>query len=114
MRGPDRKTTGVARRLRVNQTDAEAKLWRRLRDRQIASCKFVRQEAIDSYICDFVCRERKLVIEVDGGQHLESQRDLIRDRKLSEQGYRVLRFWNNDVLQNIDGVLLAIETALRD
>jgi very-short-patch-repair endonuclease len=114
MRGPDRKTTGVARRLRVNQTDAEAKLWRRLRDRQMSGCKFVRQEAISSFVCDFVCRERKLVIEVDGGQHLESQSDLIRDRTLSEQGYRVLRFWNNDVLQNIEGVLISIETALRD
>ena len=114
MRGPDRKTTGVARRLRINQTDAEARLWRCLRDRQVAGCKFVRQEPVDSYVCDFVCRERKLVVEVDGGQHLELQSDLIRDRKLSEQGYRVLRFWNNDVLQNVEGVLISIETALRD
>ena len=113
MRGPDRKTTGIARRLRVNQTDAETKLWYRLRDRQIAGAKFVRQEPIGSYICDFTCRERKFVIEVDGGQHSESRDDAIRDRELLARGYRVLRFWNNDVLSNIDGVLLAIEAAMR-
>jgi very-short-patch-repair endonuclease len=113
MRGPDRRTTGLARRLRVNQTDAEAKLWRRLRDRQVAGAKFVRQESIGPYICDFACREQKLVIEVDGGQHLEALADLARDRELASRGYRVLRFWNNDVLDNIDGVLFAVDAALR-
>jgi len=67
---------------------------------------------IDNYICDCVCRERLLVIEVDGGQHNESAADAIRDRRLNEAGYRVLRFWNNDVLGNIDGVLEVIQTAL--
>ena len=113
MRGPDRKATSLARKLRIDQTDAETKLWHRLRSRQIAGFKFVRQEPVDRYICDFVCRELKLIIEVDGGQHLESNSDVIRDRKLAEDGYCVLRFWNNDVLGNIDGVLQTIEASIR-
>jgi very-short-patch-repair endonuclease len=112
MRGPDRKTTGIARRLRTGQTDAETVLWNRIRNRRIDGHRFVRQMPIDNYICDFVCRERLLVIEVDGGQHNESAADAIRDRRLNEAGYRVLRFWNNDVLGNIDGVLEVIQTAL--
>jgi len=112
MRGPDRKATGIARRLRINQTDAETALWNRIRNRQIDGHKFVRQMPIDKYICDFVCRERLLIIEVDGGQHNESAADVIRDRRLSEEGYKVLRFWNNDVLGNIDGVLEVIQTTL--
>src|SRR5665213_4264180 len=110
MRGPDRKMTGIARRLRVDQTDAETVLWNRIRNRQIDGHKFVRQQPIGNYICDFVCRERLLIIEVDGGQHNESAADAIRDRRLNEAGYRVLRFWNNDVLGNIDGVLAVIQT----
>ena len=112
VRGPDRKAIGFARRLRGNQTDAETVLWNRIRNRQIDGHKFVRQMPIDNYICDFVCRERLLIIEVDGGQHNESVADAIRDRRLREEGYRVLRFWNNDVLGNIDGVLEVIQTAL--
>jgi very-short-patch-repair endonuclease len=112
MRGPDRKTTGIARRLRTDQTDAETVLWNRIRNRQIDGHKFVRQQPIGNYICDFVCRERLLIIEVDGGQHNESAADFVRDRRLNEAGYRVLRFWNNDVLGNIDGVLEVIQTAL--
>ena len=114
MRGPDRKATSLARGLRINQTDAETKLWHRLRSRQISGCKFVRQEPVGRYICDFVCRERKLIIEVDGGQHLESNNDIIRDRMLTEDGYRILRFWNNDVFRNIDGVLQTIEASIHD
>jgi very-short-patch-repair endonuclease len=64
-------------------------------------------------ICDFVCREKQLIIEVDGGQHNESAADVIRDRRLSDEGYKVIRFWNNDVLGNIEGVLLTIQSALR-
>ena len=112
MRGPDRKTTRIARRLRTDQTDAETVLWNRIRNRQIDGHKFVRQMPIENYICDFVCRERLLIIEVDGGQHNESAADAIRDRRLNEAGYRVLRFWNNDVLGNIDGVLEMIQAAL--
>ncbi|SNT42517.1 Very-short-patch-repair endonuclease [Tardiphaga sp. OK246] len=112
MRGHIR-ITNRSRELRTNSTDAETKLWNRLRNRQIAGCKFIRQEPIGRYICDFVCREKMIVIEVDGGQHLESQRDAMRDRYLREQGYCVLRFWNNDVLSNIEGVLSLIDEELR-
>jgi very-short-patch-repair endonuclease len=112
VRGPDQKITGVARRLRGNQTDAETALWNRIRNRQIDGHKFVRQMPIENYICDFVCRERLLIIEVDGGQHNESVADAIRDRRLNEAGYRVLRFWNNDVLGNIDGVLEVLQSTL--
>lgn len=113
MRGPDRKSIRIARRLRVNQTDAETVLWNRLRSRQIDGHKFVRQQPIIGYICDFVCREKLLVIEVDGGQHAESAEDVIRDQRLADEGYKVLRFWNNDVLGNIDGVLSTIQSELR-
>ncbi|MGA7490442.1 MAG: endonuclease domain-containing protein, partial [Xanthobacteraceae bacterium] len=84
-------------------TDAEAKLWRHLRSRQLAGCKFVRQEPIGPYICDFVCRERRLVVEVDGSQHADSPADRTRDAWLASRRYRVLRFWNNEVLTNIEG-----------
>jgi very-short-patch-repair endonuclease len=112
MRGPDRKLIRIARKLRGNQTDAETVLWNRIRNRQIDGYKFVRQEPIAGYICDFVCRESLLIIEVDGGQHSESTSDAIRDRRLAEDGYRVLRFWNNDVLGNLEGVLATIQTEL--
>ena len=112
MRGPNRKTIQIARRLRVNQTDAEAVLWNRIRNRQIDGHKFVRQVPISGYICDFVCRERFLIIEADGGQHNESATDAIRDRRLAGDGYRVLRFWNNDVLGNLEGVLVTIQAEL--
>jgi very-short-patch-repair endonuclease len=102
----------IARRLRVNQTDAETVLWNRIRNRQIDGHKFVRQEPIGGYVCDFVCRERLLIVEVDGGQHSESTSDLIRDRRLAEEGYKVVRFWNNDVLGNLEGVLVTIQSAL--
>ena len=112
MRGRNEKTIRTARRLRVDQTDAETVLWNRIRNRQIDGHKFVRQEPLAGYICDFVCRERRLVIEVDGGQHNESAADATRDRRLAADGYQVLRFWNNDVLGNIDGVLTTIQTEL--
>jgi len=112
MRGPDRNTIQIARRLRGNQTDAEIILWKRVRNRQIDGYKFVRQEPIGGYVCDFVCRDRRLIIEVDGGQHNESASDVARDERLSAQGYKVLRFWNNDVLGNLEGVLTVIQTAL--
>jgi very-short-patch-repair endonuclease len=82
MRGRDRKTIAIARRLRVNQTDAETVLWNRIRNRQVDGHKFVRQDPIAGYVCDFVCRERRLVVEVDGGQHSESAADVIRDQRL--------------------------------
>src|SRR5437588_12538507 len=113
MRGPNRKKVTVERRLRSNQTDAERKLWFALRDRRLGGYKFVRQEAIGPLIVDFVCREKLLVIEVDGGQHSESKRDVRRDAYLTSEGYRVLRFWNNDVLTNHEGVLLTMLAALQ-
>ena len=77
-----------------------------------AGFKFVRQESIGPYIADFVCREAKLIVEVDGGQHNESERDQRRDSFLTSEGYHVIRFWNSDVLTNIDGVLQTILVSL--
>jgi very-short-patch-repair endonuclease len=87
-------------------------LWNRLRARQLDG-KFVRQQPIGSYVVDFVCREKRLIVEVDGGQHADSARDAVRDRWLCEHNYRVLRFWNNDVISNMNGVLGSIADALR-
>ncbi|MBR0936328.1 endonuclease domain-containing protein [Bradyrhizobium jicamae] len=112
MRGGNPKTIRIARRLRVDQTDAENVQWNRIRNRQIDGHKFARQVPIGTCICDFVCREMQVVVEVDGRQHAESAADADRDRYLVSEGYRVLRFWNNDVLGNIDGVLIAIQTEL--
>jgi very-short-patch-repair endonuclease len=103
-----------ARRLRVDATDAERRLWYRLRSRQIEGAKFVRQERIGPYVVDFVCRDQRLIVEVDGGQHAADPRDAVRDAWLSDRGYRVLRFWNNDVLANTEGALEAIAAALLD
>ncbi len=113
MRGAEIVKTQRARRLRRSSTDAERKLWHRLRSRAMVGFKFVRQEPIGPYVVDFVCRERRLIIEVDGSQHADSKRDLVRDRWLAENNYRVLRFWNNDVMTNTDGVLESIATALK-
>jgi very-short-patch-repair endonuclease len=113
MRGAKVVNTQRARRLRRNSTDAERKLWYRLRSRSIPGFKFVRQEPIGPYVVDFICRERRLIVEVDGGQHAESKHDLVRDQWLADHRYRVLRFWNNEVMMNIDGVLESIAAALR-
>jgi very-short-patch-repair endonuclease len=80
-------------------------LWTRIRSRQLGGFKFVRQEPIDRYCVDFVCRERRLIIELDGGQHSERPQDRQRDSELSALGYRVIRIWNNEVIENVDGVL---------
>jgi very-short-patch-repair endonuclease len=114
MRGPNRKSVPIERKLRNTQTDAERKLWFELRDRRLGGFKFVRQEAIGPFIVDFICRERKLIIEVDGGQHAESAKDAARDADLTREGYRVMRFWNNDVLGNLEGVLETILAALNE
>ena len=114
MRGANSIKTTRARRLRRDATKVELKLWNRLRSRAIDGCKFVRQEPIGPYVVDFACRERRLVIEVDGGQHATDPRDAVRDRWLAEHRYRVLRFWNNDVMGNIDGVLEVIALALQE
>jgi very-short-patch-repair endonuclease len=96
--------------LRKNMTDAERDLWRVLRN--CAGYRFRRQEPIDCYIVAFVCFKARLVIEVDGGQHAESEADKKRDAYLQAQGFRVLRFWNNDVMSNFDAVHGAILSAL--
>jgi len=102
-----------ARSLRSNLTDTEQLLWRHLRLRQINGHKFRRQRPIGPYIVDFVCLEKKLIIELDGGQHAEqSDYDAERDAWLRAQGFTVLRFWNNDVLQNIRSVKDAILSEL--
>ena len=105
----------IARQLRTNLTEAEQRLWSRLRRRQLGGCYFRRQAPIGDYIVDFACFERNLVVEVDGGQHTERvAQDTKRSEWLDSQGYRVLRFWNNDVLQNVDGVVDTILAALRE
>jgi very-short-patch-repair endonuclease len=105
----------LARALRRNQTDAERLMWNRLRNRQMLGCKFRRQQVIGSYIADFLCMEPKIIIELDGGQHLEQQGyDEQRSRYLQSVGYRVLRFWNNEALQEIEAVLEAIRLAVID
>ncbi len=103
--------TPVARELRNDPTEAEKHLWRVLRSRGLG-VKFRRQAIIGSYIVDFVCFEKKLIIEVDGGQHAQSRRDILRDKWLSNQGFEVVRFWNQDVLENLDGVFEKIEEHL--
>ena len=95
---------GRAKELRNNLTEAEKHLWYILRMKNLGS-KFRRQAVIGGYIVDFICFEKKLIIEVDGGQHYNNEADGIRDQWLKERGYKVLRFWNNDVLGNRDGVL---------
>ncbi len=102
-----------AKQLRSNSTDVERMLWRHLRSRQMTDFKFRRQQVIEPYIVDFVCLERKLVVEIDGGQHAERQKeDARRTAFLESAGFHVIRFWNNEVLANLDGVMSAIQGAL--
>jgi len=100
------RLTQIARRLRRDQTDAEKLLWSKLRNRQFMGLKFKRQVAIENYVADFVCLERGLIIELDGGQHVEREaQDRMRSDVLEAKGFLVKRYWNNDVLTNMDGVL---------
>jgi len=102
-----------ARNLRRNETDAERILWRALRNRQLGDAKFRRQVRIGPFIADFACFERRLVVELDGGQHADAEHyDDGRVKSIQRQGYRVLRFWNNEVLENLPGLLEAIKMAL--
>jgi very-short-patch-repair endonuclease len=91
--------------MRREPTDAEARMWRLLRDRRLAAFKFRRQVPLENYILDFVCFEKRLVIEIDGSQHATSSTDQARDRFLIAQGFEVVRYWNNDVLQQPTAVL---------
>ena len=93
-------------------TDAERRLWSALRDRRFDDYKFRRQFPIGNYIADFVCLEHRLIVEADGSQHDESVRDAGRDLWLEQQGFRVLRLWNREILLNLDGALLSILAAL--
>src|SRR5258707_1216316 len=96
----------TARRLRRNQTDAERVMWFRLRDRRLAGWKFKRQVPIDRFFVDFFCADGKLIVEIDGGQHDQrKEHDRSRTEILEAMGYLVLRFWNNDVMRNTEGVL---------
>ena len=104
-----------AKQLRMNSTDAERLLWRVLRSRQLAGHKFRRQQALGGFIVDFVCLEKRLVVEVDGGQHnepLQAANDSERSTWLEQQGFRVLRFWNHEILREIESVKEAIARAL--
>jgi very-short-patch-repair endonuclease len=104
-----------ARKLRKELTPAESKLWAYLRRDKLNGVNFRRQHAIGNFIVDFVSIKGKLVIELDGSQHLEqAQYDVERTRYLVSQGYRVIRFWNNDVMNDIEGVIRMIETTLHD
>lgn len=106
-----RSGTLNAQQLRTALTDAERKLWSRVRQRQLGYA-FRRQHPIPRYTVDFACITKRLVVEADGGQHAESQSDVRRDRFLRRRGWTVLRFWNNVILQNLDGVLEVISTRL--
>ena len=108
-----RISKNIARNLRKNSTEAEKILWQRLRNKQLEGFKFRRQQILGRYIVDFVNFERKLVIELDGSQHaLEKERDRKRDHWLEAQGFEVLRYWNNEVFENLDGVLETVREKL--
>jgi very-short-patch-repair endonuclease len=99
-------TIQVARQLRKQQTDAERNLWFRLRGYRLVGLKFRRQMALNGFVVDFCCPSVKLIVELDGGQHVgQREQDARRTKDLEDSGYFVLRFWNNEVLRNIDGVL---------
>ncbi len=107
-------STARARELRRNQTRAEAKLWSALRNRQLAGLKFRRQVPLGPYVVDFFCTSASLVVEVDGGQHGVPDgrsQDARRTRWLESQGYRVIRFWTNEVSETLEGVLAVIREA---
>jgi len=99
----------VARRLRKNSTDTERALWYQIRNSAIEGVKFRRQQPIGPYVADFVSFQEKIIVELDGGQHaVNIESDQVRDSYLREKGYRVLRFWNNEVLESMAGVLEVI------
>jgi len=107
------KTRDNARSLRKEMTFVEQKLWYKIRKRQLKGVRFRRQHPIGNYIVDFISLEEKLIIELDGGQHMEQKRyDIQRDRFLTDKGFKVIRFWNNEVLNNINSVLQIISDKL--
>jgi very-short-patch-repair endonuclease len=100
-----------SRKLRKNMTEAETLLWSKIRGDQLGF-RFRRQHSLTPYIADFYCYESRLIIEVDGGQHNDNQLDVVRDKFFETQGIQVLRFWNNEVLENIEGVVQKIALSL--
>ena len=109
----EQRLTPVARKLRLHQTEAEKRLWWHLRGRQLEGAKFVRQFPVGLHVTDFACRKAHLAIELDGGQHDEAI-DAPRTELIEAFGYRIIRFWNNDVLSNTDEVLQVISQELRN
>ncbi|QUL38796.1 endonuclease domain-containing protein [Erythrobacter sp. JK5] len=103
----EKRLTGVARKLRNDPTEAEKRLWSHLRASRMGA-KFVRQSPIGDFIADFACRSLRIAIELDGGQHT-AEADAARTQIIEAHGYRVIRFWNHEVLENTDGVLEAIK-----
>ena len=112
MRTVDLPKSARAQSLRRAATDAETKLWQKLRDRRLGGLKFVRQYPVVPYFADFACREAMLIVEADGSQHAESTRDSVRDNYLLDQGHAVLRFWNHQILTQMDSVRETILAAL--
>jgi very-short-patch-repair endonuclease len=109
------RPTARSRELRLNATEPEKRMWTALSGRKVAGVRFNRQFPVGPYICDFVARGAGLVIEIDGETHAHSEEyDATRTRFLQVQGYAVLRFWNNDVMTNLEGVVALIEAALID
>ena len=103
-----KNSTIKARSLRKNQTDAEGKFWNEVKAKRFLGLKFKRQYPIKPYYADFVCLEESLIIEIDGGQHCENKEDEVRTRFLEKEGFKVIRFWNNEVLNNMEGVLSSL------
>jgi very-short-patch-repair endonuclease len=106
------RALGRAREMRKHPTDAERRLWTLLRNHHLAGSKWKRQQTIGRYIVDFVCFEARLIVEADGAQHIDSGYDAARDTSLRTQGFRLLRFYNNDILAETQSVAAAILAAL--
>src|SRR5580700_11084869 len=114
MRTPE-QIRADSRRLRREQTPAENMLWQNLRAKRLNGAKFPRQHAIGDYIVDFCCLQHRLVVEVDGGQHTaEAEKDAARTARLEAHGFKVIRFWNEDVMRDLDGMLTSIVDALKE
>lgn len=108
-----KRLTPIVRRLRRSKTEAEERLWLRLRNRQLENAKFRFQTQVGDFVPDFLCSEARLIVELDGGQHgVAIEKDAARTLALEAAGYTVIRFWNDDVLGNTDGVLESIRLAL--
>ncbi|HLZ04169.1 MAG TPA: DUF559 domain-containing protein [Bradyrhizobium sp.] len=104
-RSTSKRIRDFAKAMRREPTDAEARMWTLLRDRRLANFKFRRQFPFQNYILDFICFDQRLVIEIDGNQHASSKRDATREAALAAEGFQIVRYWNNDVLQQSAAVL---------